>query len=121
MGPSLGLTPSLRFLLSLAAAAIVLVFMRSAASVINPLLLALVITMAVSPLLHALVRKGLPLWLAWLITVVATLVVVAVVVTAALVGIARLVAEIPQYQAQLAARWQRGPPRSVTSASRPRG
>jgi len=103
---SLGLTPSLRFLLSLAAAAIVLVFMRSAASVINPLLLALVITMAVSPLLHVLVRKGFPLWLAWLITVVATLVVVAVVVTAALIGVAHLVAEIPQYKAQLAARWQ---------------
>ncbi len=105
-GGSLGLTPSLRFLLSLAAAAIVLVFMRSAASVINPLLLALVITMAVSPLLHALVRKGLPLWLAWLTTVVATLVVVAVVVTAALIGVAHLAAEIPQYRAQLAARWQ---------------
>ncbi len=52
VGVTLGLTPSLRLLLSLAAAAIVLVFMRFAASVINPLLLALVITMAVSPLLH---------------------------------------------------------------------
>jgi predicted PurR-regulated permease PerM len=101
-----GLTPSLRLLLSLAAAAVVLVFMRSAASVINPLLLALVITMAVSPLLHALVRRGLPLWLAWLITVVVTLVVVAVVVTAALIGVAHLIAEIPRYQAQLATRWQ---------------
>ncbi len=83
-GASLGLTPSLRLLLSLAAGAIVLVFMRSAASVINPLLLAVVITMAVSPLLHLLVRKGLPLWLAWLITVVVTLVAVAAVVAAGL-------------------------------------
>jgi AI-2 transport protein TqsA len=105
-GASLGLTPSLRLLLSLAAAAIVLLFMRSASSVINPLLLALVITMAVSPLLHALVRRGLPLWLAWLITVVVTLVVVAVVVFAALIGAGRLIAEIPRYQAQLGARLQ---------------
>jgi predicted PurR-regulated permease PerM len=105
-GVTLGLTPSLRLLLSLAAAAVVLVFMRSAATIINPLLLALVITMAVSPLLHWLVRKGLPLWLAWLITVVVTLVVVAVVVAAALIGVAHLIGEIPRYQAQLAARWQ---------------
>jgi len=104
--PSLGLTPSLRLLLTLAAAAVVLVFMRFAASVINPLFLALVITMAVSPLLHVLVRKGLPLWLAWLITVVVTLVVVAAVVTLGLIGLARLIGEIPQYQTQLAARWQ---------------
>ena len=105
-GASLGLTPSLRLLLSLAAGAIVLVFMRSAASVINPLLLAVVITMAVSPLLHLLVRKGLPLWLAWLITVVITLVAVAAVVAAGLIGVARLITEVPRYQAELAARWQ---------------
>jgi predicted PurR-regulated permease PerM len=51
-----GLTPSLRLLLSLAAVAVVPVFMRSAATIINPLLLAVVVTMAVSPLLHALKR-----------------------------------------------------------------
>ena len=101
-----GLTPSLRLLLSLAAAAVVLMFMRYAASVINPLLLALVITMAVSPLLHWLVRKGLPLWAAWLLTVFVTLAAVAVVVAAVLIGISHLIGEIPRYQAQLAARWQ---------------
>lgn len=101
-----GLTPSLRLLLSLAAAAIVLVFMRSAASIINPLLLALVITVAVSPLLHALVRKGVPPWAAWLITVVLTLIAVAAVVAAGLIGVARLIGEIPRYQEELAARWQ---------------
>ena len=41
-------------------------------------MLAVVVTMAVSPLLHALVRKGFPLWAAWLITVVVTLVAVAI-------------------------------------------
>ena len=105
-GAALGLTPSLRLLLSLAAGAIVLVFMRSAASVINPLLLAVVVTMAVSPLLHLLVCKGLPLWLAWLVTVVITLVAVAAVVTAGLIGVARLATEVPRYQAELAVRWQ---------------
>ncbi len=101
-----GITPSLRLLLGLAAVAIVLVFMRSAATIINPLLLAVVVTMAVSPLLHWLVRKGFPLWAAWLITVVVTLVAVAVVVAAVLIGVARLIGEVPRYQAQLAVRWQ---------------
>jgi len=105
-GASLGLTPSLRVLLSLAAAAVVLVFMRFASSVINPLFLALVITMAVSPLLHLLVRKGLPLWLAWLLTVGVTLAAVAAVVALGLIGAARLIGEIPRYQTQLAARLQ---------------
>ena len=62
--------------------------------------------MAVSPLLHWLVRKGFPLWAAWLITVFVTLVAVAVVVAAVLIGVAHLIGEIPRYQAQLAARWQ---------------
>ena len=101
-----GITPSLRLLLGLAAVAIVLVFMRSAATIINPLLLAVVVTMAVSPLLHWLVRKGFPLWAAWLITVVVTLVAVAIVVAAVLIGVARLIGEVPRYQAQLAVRWQ---------------
>jgi predicted PurR-regulated permease PerM len=103
---ALGLTPSLRLLLGLAAVAVVLVFMRTASTIINPVLLAVVVTMAVSPLLHALVRRGVPLWAAWLITVVVTLVAVAVVVAAVLIGVARLIGEVPRYQAQLAARWQ---------------
>jgi predicted PurR-regulated permease PerM len=101
-----GLPPSLRLLLSLAAAAVLLLSMRVAASVINPLLLALVITMAVSPLLSALVRRGLPPWIAWLITVAVTIAAAVAVIVVGLTGFARLVAEIPRYQAQLAARWQ---------------
>ena len=100
------MTPSLRLLLSLAAAAVLLLAMRVAAPVINPLLLALVITVAVSPLLTALVRKGLPPWVAWLITVVVTIAAIVAVIVVGLTGFARLVAEIPRYQAQLADRWQ---------------
>ena len=104
--PPSGLSPSLRLLIGLAAVAIVILFMRAASSVINPLLLALVITMAVSPLLHLLVRKGLPPWLAWVVTVIVTLAAVAIVVTVGLIGVAHLTGEIPKYQSQLTARWQ---------------
>jgi AI-2 transport protein TqsA len=101
-----GVTPSLRLLLILAASAVLLLAMRAAASVIDPLLLALVVTMAVSPLLFALIRRGLPAWLAWLITVIVTIAAVAFVVAVGVAGIARLVGEIPGYQQQLAERWQ---------------
>jgi AI-2 transport protein TqsA len=103
---STGLSPSLRLLLGLAAAAIVLLAMRAAASVIVPLLLALVITMAVSPLLSLLMRHRVPRWLAWLLTVIVTVAAVAFVVILGFAGVARLLATIPQYHDQFAARMQ---------------
>ncbi len=100
------LPPSLLLLVGLAAVAIVLLFMRAAAEIIDPLLLALVITMAVSPLTYFLIRKGFPGWLAWLITVVVTVAAITLIVVVGVAGLARLVAELPKYQAELTARWQ---------------
>jgi predicted PurR-regulated permease PerM len=103
--PSL-LSPSLRILLGIAAAAIILLAMRVAAGVIVPLLLALVVTMAVSPLLRLLMRHRFPRWLAWLLTVIVTVAVVAFVVVLGFAGVARLLAAIPQHQSDLATRMQ---------------
>jgi AI-2 transport protein TqsA len=100
------LSPSLRLLLGLAAVAIVLLAMRVAAPVIVPLLLALVITMAVAPLLRILMRHGVPRWLAWLATVVVTVVAVAFVIVLGFAGVAKLIGTIPQYQDEFAARMQ---------------
>jgi predicted PurR-regulated permease PerM len=100
------LSPSLRLLLGIAAAAIVLLAMRAAAEVIVPLLLALVITMAVSPLLNLLMRHRFPRWLAWLLTVVVTVAVMVFVVVLGFAGVARLIATIPQYHDQFTARMQ---------------
>jgi len=101
-----GVTPALRLLLTLAASAVLLLALRAAASIVDPILLALVITVAVSPLLTGMIRHGVPAWLAWLLTVIVTLAAVAFVVVVGLTGVARLVAEIPKYQDQLAERWQ---------------
>lgn len=101
-----GVTPALRLLLTLAAGAILLLALRLAASIVDPIVLALVVTVAVSPLLTGLIRRGVPAWLAWLLTVIVTLAAVAFVVVVGLTGIARLIAEIPRYQSELAARWQ---------------
>jgi AI-2 transport protein TqsA len=102
----LGLSPSLRLLLGIAAAAIILLAMRAAADVIVPLLLALVITMAVSPLLSLLVRHRVPRWLAWLLTVIVTVAAIVFVVILGFAGVARLIATIPRYYDQFGARMQ---------------
>jgi AI-2 transport protein TqsA len=101
-----GLSPSLRLLLGIAAAAVILLAMRAAAVVVVPLLLALVITMAVSPLLSLLTRHRVPRWLAWLLTVIVTVAAVTFVVILGFAGIARLLATIPQYKDEFAARMQ---------------
>lgn len=105
-GAAGGVTPALRLLLALAAGAVLLLAVRAAAPIVDPIVLALVVTVAVSPLLTGLMRRGVPAWLAWLITVVVTLAAVAFVVVVGLTGIARLIGEIPRYQSELAARWQ---------------
>jgi AI-2 transport protein TqsA len=101
-----GLSPSLRLLLAMAAVAVILLAMRAAAPVIVPLLLALVITMAVSPLLSLLMRHHVPKWIAWLLTVIVTVAALVFVVLLGFAGVARLLATIPQYQQQFAARMQ---------------
>jgi predicted PurR-regulated permease PerM len=105
-GAAGGVTPALRLLLALAAGAILLLALRVAASIVDPIVLALVVTVAVSPLLTGLIRRGVPAWLAWLITVIVTLAAVAFVVVVGLTGIARLIGEVPRYQSELAVRWQ---------------
>jgi AI-2 transport protein TqsA len=101
-----GLSPSLRLLLGIASAAIILLAMRAAAEVIVPLLLALVITMAISPLLGLLMRHHVPRRLAWLSTVIVTILAVVFVVLLGFAGVARLIVTIPQYQDRWASRMQ---------------
>ena len=100
------LSSSWRLLVGIAAAAVVLLAMHAAAEVIVPLLLALVITMAVSPLLTLMIRHHVPRWLAWLLTVIVTVAVVVFVVVLGFAGVARLIATIPLYRENFAARMQ---------------
>lgn len=105
-GERRGLPPALLLLLGLAAVVIILLGMRVAAALIVPLLLALVITLAVSPLIDFLTRHRLPRWLAYVVTVIVTFAAIAFVVTLGFSGVARLIAAIPQYRGQYAGRMQ---------------
>ena len=97
-------SPTQRLLITAAAIGITLLFMRFAAGVLVPILLALVITMAVSPLLTLMVRHRVPPILAWLITVIVTTAVVVFVFVLGGVGVARLIGELSQYTEALRAR-----------------
>jgi AI-2 transport protein TqsA len=87
-------SPIERLLVTIAAVAVVVLFMRLVAGIIVPILLALVITMAVTPFLSWLIRHHLPAWLAWLITVMLTTAAVVFVFVLAGVGAARLIGEL---------------------------
>jgi putative heme transporter len=97
-------SPIQRLLVTAAAMAITLLFMRFAVGLIVPVLLALVVTMAVSPFLRWLIRHRLPPWLAWLITVLLTAAAVVGVFVLAGVGVARLIGELQGYSGALGVR-----------------
>jgi AI-2 transport protein TqsA len=97
-------SPTQRLLVTAAAIGVTLVVMRVAASVIVPVLLALVVTMAVSPFLHWMIRHGVPPLLAWLISVILTTAVVVLGFVLAGVGVARLIGELRGYSDELQVR-----------------
>lgn len=78
-----------------------LAFLSIASEFVSSLALALIIAVTVSPLMHALSRRGVPDWLSYTITLVllAELVLILAGMTAA--GVMRLAGSMPQYTAQL--------------------
>ena len=96
-------SPIQRLLITLAAIAIVLLFMRMTAGIIVPVLLALVVTMAVSPFLDWIIRHHVPPIVAWLITVVLTTAAVVFVFVLGGIGIGRLIGELNGFVGELTA------------------
>ncbi len=94
-------SPIQRLLITTAAIAVTLLFMRITAGIIVPVLLALVVTMAVSPFLDWLMRHHIPPIVAWLITVVLTTAAVVFVFVLGGIGIARLIGELNGYLTEL--------------------
>lgn len=100
----LGFSPIQRLLITAAAVAITVLFMRIAVGVLVPILLAAVVTMAVSPFLAFLIRHRVPSLLAWLVTVILTTAAVVFVFVLCGIGIARLLGELASYTDDLTAR-----------------
>jgi AI-2 transport protein TqsA len=76
--------------------------MQATADLLAPVMLALMLTVTVSPLTQWLRRHGTPVWLAMLTTVVTVYVILFALGGALFVSVARLVDLLPQYQDQFA-------------------
>jgi AI-2 transport protein TqsA len=101
-GPSHRYAPGYILLLGAAAAVVVLAGLRSISSVAGPFFLALVLTVAVSPLRAALMRRGLPYLVAALVPLAAVLLGLLAMALALTLSGARLAALIPDYSSELA-------------------
>lgn len=97
--------PSTR-LVVVAASVVVIVFgMKYAASIVTPALLALVITIGISPLLSWQMRRGVPRGVALFFTLVVTAVVGSAVLFLLMTSMARFIKSLPNYSDELRPYW----------------
>jgi predicted PurR-regulated permease PerM len=92
---------TLRAFVGMAALAIVLFFMVQASRIINALLLSYVIVLSASPILYWLMKKKVPAWLAFTITLIVILLVFVFLALLLVVAVDRLAESIPQYAAEM--------------------
>lgn len=91
-------SPILSFLLGAGGLVLLVLGLRTAASILNPIFLALIFAFAFRPLLTWLQRKGLATWLAFLVTILIVFVGVLAVILFLAVSIDALVTTLPSYQ-----------------------
>jgi AI-2 transport protein TqsA len=96
------LSGPVRLLLPLALAAIIIVFMKYASGILNPLLLALFLTMGASPALAWMRRKGMAPWLCVVIVAVVMVAAVTLFMLIMLSAVKQLDEKVPVYQENLA-------------------
>ena len=84
-------------LISLASLFIILWGIRSLAPILNPILLALVITVTVLPVPGMLTRRGLPGWLALVLTILLVALVLGLVILTVFASVTRLATDLPEY------------------------
>lgn len=102
MHEKIALTPVLRLLLAGACAVIIISGLKSAASVVNPLLLALLIVPMILPVQQWLIARGVSRPIATALTVVVLVVVLLGVVLFVGTSVAEMAARLPTYAPKLA-------------------
>lgn len=85
------------FLVGLASIFVILFGIRGSASIINPILLAAVITITVLPVPSRLTRRGMPGWLALVLTILMVVLLLALVIATVFFSVTKLSSEIPIY------------------------
>ena len=91
------------YLVSLAAIFILLFGIRATAPILNPILLAMVITITVLPIPGHLTRRGLPGWLALVLTILVVVLLLALVIATVFFSVTKLATELPTYLADASA------------------
>jgi AI-2 transport protein TqsA len=105
------------YLVSLAAICIILFGIRAAAPILNPILLAMVITITVLPIPGRLTRRGLPGWLALVLTILVVVVALALVIATVFFSVTKLAVELPAYMADAAATAAQQLPPEITGSA----
>jgi AI-2 transport protein TqsA len=85
------------YLVGAACIFIILFGIRASAYILNPILLAIVITITVLPIPGLLKQRGLPGWLALVLTILTVVLILAMVIMTAFFSITGLADQIPQY------------------------
>jgi AI-2 transport protein TqsA len=88
------------YLVGLASIFVILFGIRGTASIINPILLAIVITITVLPVPGRLTKRGLPGWLALVLSIGVVVLVLGLVIVTVFFSITKLTTELPAYLAQ---------------------
>jgi AI-2 transport protein TqsA len=91
-----------RMVVSLVTAAAIFVILfgiRGSASIINPILLATVITITVLPIPSRLTKRGMPGWLALVLSILMVVVILGLVIATVFFSVAKLSTELPTYTA----------------------
>jgi len=90
------------YLVGLASIFVILFGIRGTASIINPILLAVVITITVLPIPGRLTKKGMPGWLALVLTILAVVLLLGLVIFTVFFSVTKLSTELPAYMAEAA-------------------
>jgi AI-2 transport protein TqsA len=96
--PSASLPRGLIALVTLAAATITVAGLHSAAGIVGPVFLALVLTIAVHPIRTRLAARGVPGWIGTVVGMLAVYVILFALATALVVAVARFATLVPTYQ-----------------------
>jgi AI-2 transport protein TqsA len=88
------------YLVALACLFVILFGVRASASILNPILLAAVITITVLPVPSQLAKRGVPGWLSLVLTILMVVLILALVIATVFFSVTKLSTELPVYEQQ---------------------
>ena len=106
----------LPMVVGIAAAAIILAAVHGASDIISQFLMAFVITVAVAPVQNWLIRRGLRPAVAFLITIIGTIVAIGLVILVLTASLNQFIQDLPQYKDQFGDNWKKCIEQAVVDA-----